>query len=88
VHSSLRWASQHASAFVTASFFGEDDRPGPVEVEREGYTEVDLGAGWRVSPLLEVRIVLRNAFNAQHFGSPDEAAAFAPGRSVMIGINR
>lgn len=88
VHSSLRWAAQHASAFITASAYGRDTRPGPVEVERDGYTEIDLGAGWRVSPHFEVRVVLRNALNSQHFGSPDEVAAFAPGRSVMIGINR
>lgn len=88
VHSSLRWASQHASAFVTASLFADDDRPGPIEVEREGYTEIDIGAGWRISPQLEVRVVLRNALNSNHFGSPDEVSAFAPGRSVMIGINR
>jgi outer membrane receptor protein involved in Fe transport len=88
LHSSLRWAGDHASAFVTASAYGRDNRPGPVEVERAGYTEIDIGGGWRVSPQLELRVVLRNALNTQHFGSPDEVAAFAPGRSVMIGINR
>jgi outer membrane receptor protein involved in Fe transport len=88
VHSELRWAAERASVFATVSAYGRDDRPGPVETERAGYTEVDLGAGWRFSSRLEVRVVLRNALNAQHFGSPDAVAAFAPGRSVMIGINR
>lgn len=88
VHSSVRWAAEHASAFITASAYGRDDRPGPVEVERSGYTDIDIGGGWRLSPHFEVRVVLRNAFNTQHFGSPDEVAAFAPGRSLMIGINR
>ena len=88
LHTSLRWASTRASAFITTSAFGRDDRPGPVEVERPGYVELDLGAGWRVSPLLEIRMVVRNATNVQRFGSADAVAAFAPGRSVMIGINR
>jgi outer membrane receptor protein involved in Fe transport len=88
LHTSLRWAAERASAFVTVSSYGRDDRPGPVEVERPGYTEVDLGAGWRVRPRLEIRLVLRNATNVQRAGSPDEVAAFAPGRSLMIGINR
>ncbi len=88
VHSQLRWAAEGASIFMTISAYGRDDHPGPIEVERPGYTEVDLGAGWRFSPNLEVRVVLRNATNAYHFGSPDEVAAFAPGRSILVGVNR
>lgn len=88
VHASLRWAAQQMSAFVTASAFARDDRPGPVEVERPGYAEVDAGAGWRFTPWLELRVVVRNLTNVQRAGSADEVAAFAPGRSVMIGLNR
>lgn len=88
LHASLRWAAESASAFVTASTCGRDDEPGPVEVERPGYTTIDLGAGWRLSRFFEVRAVIRNLTNAQHFGSADAASAEAPGRSVMIGINR
>lgn len=85
---SLRWAAERASAFVTASAYGRDDRPGPVETARPGYVEIDAGTGWRVHPMFEVRIVVRNLTNADHFGSADAVAALAPGRSVMIGINR
>lgn len=67
---------------------GRDDRPGPVETVRPGYTEVDAGMGWRLLPMLEVRVAVRNLLNAQHFGSADAVAALAPGRSVMIGISR
>jgi outer membrane receptor protein involved in Fe transport len=88
LHTSLRWAVEHASAFVTVSAFGRDDEPGPIETERPGYTSVDIGGGWRIHPRLEVRVVIRNVTNSQHFGSSDEVAAMAPGRSVMIGINR
>jgi outer membrane receptor protein involved in Fe transport len=88
LHASLRWNAGRASAFMTASAFGRDDRPGPVEVERPGYGELDAGAGWRVHPMLEMRIVVRNLTNANHFGSADAVAALAPGRSVMIGFGR
>jgi hemoglobin/transferrin/lactoferrin receptor protein len=88
LHGSLRWASEGASAFVTASAFGRDERPGPVETIRPGFTELDAGAGWRFHPMLELRVVVRNLTNANHFGSADAVAALAPGRSVMIGINR
>ena len=88
LHASLRWAHAKASAFLTASAYGDDNRPGPVETDREGYVVIDVGGGWRVSPLFEVRVVIRNLANADYFGSPDAVAALAPGRSVMIGINR
>jgi outer membrane receptor protein involved in Fe transport len=88
LHATLRYALPRASIFTTASAYARDDEPGPVEVERPGYVDIDAGAGWRFSPWLEVRVVVRNLTNVQRFGSPDEAAAFAPGRSVMIGINR
>ncbi len=85
---SLRWAAKRASAFLTASAYARDDRPGPVETTRPGHTEIDLGAGWRPHPMFEVRLVVRNLTNSDHFGSADAVAALAPGRSVMIGINR
>ena len=88
IHTSLRWAVERASSFVTVSAYGRDDRPGPVEVARPGYTTVDAGIGWRVLPVMEIRLVVRNLTDAQHFGSSDAVAAFAPGRSVMIGLNR
>jgi len=88
LHASLRWNAGRASAFMTASAFGRDDRPGPVEVVRPGYAELDAGAGWRVHPMLEMRIVVRNLTNADHSGSADAVAALAPGRSVMIGFGR
>lgn len=88
LHVSLRWAAERKSAFLGASAYGRDERPGPVEVERAGYATLDAGAGWRFTPWLELRVVVRNLTNAQHFGSADEAAAFGRGRSVTIGLNR
>ncbi|HEX7829938.1 MAG TPA: TonB-dependent receptor, partial [Thermoanaerobaculia bacterium] len=88
LHASVRWAAENKSAFFGASLVGRDDRPGPVETTRAGYTSLDAGAGWRFTPWLEVRVVVRNLTDAQRFGSPDAVAAFAPGRSFTIGINR
>lgn len=88
LHLSLRWAAERASAFATASAFARDGRPGPVEVERPGYVTLDLGAGWRLSPRFELRLAVRNVTDTHRFGSADENAAYAPGRSVMVGINR
>lgn len=88
LHATLRWAAPRASAYVTASASARDDRPGPVEVERPGFVDVEAGTGWRISPWLELRVAVRNLTNVQRYGSTDEAAAFAPGRSVMLGINR
>ena len=88
LNASLRWAFRNASAFATGSLYARDERPGPVEVERAGYSELDLGAGWRFAEHFELRVVVRNALDRQRFGSPDEAAAFATGRTFIIGINR
>ena len=87
-HAQLRWAVETKSAFLTVSGFGRDDEPGPVETEREGYVTADAGFGWRFSPAFELRLVVRNLTNAYHFGSADAVASLAPGRSVMIGINK
>jgi outer membrane receptor protein involved in Fe transport len=88
LHASLRWAAERMSAFITASAYGDDDEPGPVEVAREAYLTADAGIGWRFSPVFELRVVVRNLTDEHHFGSADAVAAYAPGRSVMIGINR
>lgn len=88
LNASIRWASRRASAFATGNLYARDDRPGPVEVERPGYADLDLGAGWRFSDRFEVRLVIRNALDRHRYGSPDEAAAFAPGRTIVLGVNR
>lgn len=88
VHAALRYALPRASVFLSTSAYSRDDRPGPVETERPGYLEVDAGTGWRFSEWFEVRLVVRNLTNVQRFGSTDAAAAFAPGRSITVGINR
>jgi outer membrane receptor protein involved in Fe transport len=88
LHATLRWAANDRSAFIGASAYGRDERPGPVETTRAGYTTIDAGMGWRFTELIELRVVVRNLANAQYYGSADAVAAFAPGRSITIGLNR
>lgn len=88
LHTTLRWAADDRSAFVGASLYGRDERPGPVEVDRAGYTTIDAGIGWRFTPWVELRVVVRNLTDSHYYGSADAVAAFAPGRSVTIGLNR
>jgi hemoglobin/transferrin/lactoferrin receptor protein len=66
---------------VRASFFAEDDRPGPSEVVAPGAQVVDLMAGWRFAPGLELRGIVRNLFDDAYFASPDSRWVYAPGRS-------
>ncbi|MFZ2489902.1 MAG: TonB-dependent receptor, partial [Thermoanaerobaculia bacterium] len=82
-----RWAGPAGSAYATVSLFGEDDRPGPLEIDRDGYTTIDLGGGWRFSRALELRIAIRNALDEERFASPDPTAPLAAGRTVTLGLN-
>jgi outer membrane receptor protein involved in Fe transport len=83
-HVALRWAGNSVSTFVYGFVFAEDDRPGPVETTRPGYTTFDAGFAWHFLPALEARVYLRNLGDRQYAGSPDANASFAPGRSVAI----
>jgi len=71
---------------VRGAAFTEDDRPGPSEQVRPGYAVLDAGFGWRLSRALELGLVGRNLFNKSYFGSADEDAVLAPGRSVQLSI--
>lgn len=83
-HLALRWGSGGTYAFVHGFWFAEDDRPGPVETERPGYTTLDLGGGWRFADWAELRIHARNILDENYAGSADANAALAPGRSFTI----
>ena len=82
----LRWASARASIFGYAFVFDDDDRPGPVEIERPGYATVDLGGSWKVTSNVELRLNLRNLFDRTYAGSADANASLAPGRSATLGV--
>jgi iron complex outermembrane receptor protein len=64
--------------------FLRDRRPGPTEIDTPGHTLLDLGGGWRFRSGLEIRLLVRNALDRSYPGSPDEAAAPAPGRTALL----
>jgi outer membrane receptor protein involved in Fe transport len=86
LHAALRWAGASGSAFVHLFAVAEDDRPGPVETNRDSYTTADVGFGWTFTRAAELRLQVRNVFDKRYPGSADANAALAPGRSVMIGL--
>ncbi len=82
----LRWADERHFAYLRGASFLEDDRPGPVETVRPGYTLLEMGAGWHLSDLLELRLVGRNLTDRRFFESADAAAALARGRAFTLGL--
>jgi outer membrane receptor protein involved in Fe transport len=85
-HIAIRWAGNKISAFVYGFAFAEDDRPGPVETRRPGYTTVDAGLAWHFIPALEARVYIRNLGDRLYAGSPDANASLATGRSISISL--
>ena len=82
----LRWAAERHFAYLRAATFQRDDRPGPIEVERPGYTTLEMGAGWHVSDPIELRLVGRNLTDERFWESADETATLARGRSFTLGL--
>ena len=71
-------------AHARASFYAEDDRPGPSEAAAPGATLVDVGGGWRITRNLEVRAVVHNLLDDEYYASPDPRFVLAPGRSASL----
>ena len=69
---------------LRASFTADDDRPGPSEIRTPSAQVVDLSAGWRVAPGLELRGNLRNLLDDAYYASPDPRWVYAPGRSGSL----
>lgn len=82
----LRWADERHFAYGRVAAFQHDDRPGPIEVERPGYTTLEMGAGWHFSDMLELRLVGRNLTDERYWESADATAALARGRSFTLGV--
>lgn len=82
----LRWADERHFAYLRGASFQRDDRPGPIEVERPGYTTFELGAGWHLSAAAELRLVGRNLTDERFWESADETATLARGRSFTLGL--
>lgn len=82
----LRWADERHFAYLRGASFQRDDRPGPIEVERPGYTTLELGAGWHLFDPVELRLVGRNLTDERFWESADETATLARGRSFTLGL--
>lgn len=82
----LRWGGERGFAYVRGSVFLRDDRPGPTEVERPGHSVWDLGAGWRMTGALELRLLGRNLTDRRYPDSADEVASLAGGRVFSVGL--
>jgi hemoglobin/transferrin/lactoferrin receptor protein len=64
--------------------FARHVRPGPTERVTPGYALLDAGAGWRLSPALELRALGRNLLNQEYLVSADTRTVAAPGRSISM----
>ena len=72
------------SAHIRVATYRSDVRNGPSEVDAPGYTLVDAGASWSVTPHLELRAMGRNLLNQSYFASPDPRWVPAPGRHASL----
>jgi hemoglobin/transferrin/lactoferrin receptor protein len=77
---------ERAYAQMRLAFYGEDDRPGPSEVDAPGAALLDAAGGWRFTQKLELRGIARNLLNDTYYASPDPRFVLAPGRSVSLTI--
>ena len=66
--------------------YQRDERAGPSERVVPGYTVVDAGVGYRVSPALEVRLLGRNLLDREYPSSPDAKSVAAPGRTLLLSV--
>lgn len=82
----LRWAAERHFAYLRGASFQRDDRPGPIEVERPGYSTLEVGGGWHLSDLVELRLVGRNLTDERYWESADATATLARGRSFTLGL--
>lgn len=81
-----RWTAGKGYVYGRVTAFLEKDDPGPTELERDGFTLVDIGGGFTVVRWLELRLAVRNLFDEEYFGAPDNAADRSPGRTLTIGL--
>jgi iron complex outermembrane receptor protein len=75
---------EKGSAHVRVATFATDSRPGISEIRAPGYTLLDAGASWFVTPQVELRANGRNLLNRTYFASPDPRWVYAPGRSASV----
>ncbi len=80
----LRRAIRRGFAQVRVAAYADDDRPGPTEIEMPGHTIVDVSGGVPIGNQLDLRMLVRNLFDATYYASPDARFVLAPGISASI----
>ena len=83
----LRYSFGRAFAFGRLAAFLDHNEPGPTELERDGYTVLDLGGGYRFSDAIELRFMARNVGDKRYYGAADNAADLATGRIVSLALS-
>ncbi len=72
------------SAHLRLAVFRDDVRNGPSEIDTPGYTLLDAGASWWLTPRVELRALGRNLLNQSYYASPDARWVWAPGRHISL----
>lgn len=80
----LRWHLGGTALTGSLSWFADDTRPGPSEVERDGWLSADLALSLQLNRSLELRINGSNLTDEARYASSDEISALAPGRTFGI----
>lgn len=80
----IRWRNGATFASAALTWFDDDDRPGPSEVERDGRTTLDLSLTRELTRALELRLVALNVTGETYHASADAISALAPGRTFGI----
>ena len=86
VRAELRWDLGSTAIAGTVSWFGDDTRPGPSELGRDGWTSIDVALSRRLTSSLELRVSGSNLTGETYYASADEISAFAPGRTFGITV--
>ena len=72
------------TSHVRVGLTAEDTRPGPSEIVTPGFTSLDAGVNWQITPELSLRGSARNLLNQEVYASPSRRWVFAPGRSASL----
>jgi outer membrane receptor protein involved in Fe transport len=79
--------SPRLASYFRLAAVGADTHSGPGEVPAPAYTLVDVGVEWRVSRLLVLRGLVRNALDESYYSSAGPRWVWAPGRQLLLTIS-
>ncbi len=75
---------EQGAVHVRLATFRDDIRNGPSEIDAPGYTLLDAGASWWLTPNVELRALGRNLLNEAYYASPVGRWVYAPGRNGSL----